>query len=204
MKLLAATGNGHKLEEFRRILEPLGIDVLSPAQLEVDASAEETGKTFAENARIKAETLYRRAGIPVVADDSGLCVDALEGRPGVQSARYMGEGTPHSQKIAALLAELKDVPDSRRTARFEAAICCKIDDNTLLECRGICRGRIGRTPSGAGGFGYDPIFVVEGGSFADLPPEQKDAMSHRGQALRQLAQQLTNYLDARGESHVAL
>lgn len=202
MKLLAATGNPHKIDEFRRILSPLGIEVVTPAELGVDASAKETGFTFAENARIKAMAVYRRAGCPVVADDSGLCVDALGGRPGIHSARYMGEDTPHSDKIIGLLAELEDVPEPRRTARFEAAICCVIDSDTIIECRGVCEGTIGFAPSGSGGFGFDPIFRVEGESFADLSPEKKDMLSHRGKALREFANKLEAYLTSGGDRYV--
>lgn len=200
MRLLVATGNNHKLEEFRRILAPLGIEAVAPADIGVSLDVDETGETFAENARLKAEALRERAGMGVVADDSGLCVDALGGRPGVQSARYLGENTPHAEKIKGLLRELADVPDQRRTARFVSAICCVLADGTLLECEGVCEGAIAHTPQGDGGFGYDPVFLVEDGggnhrSFADLTPADKDRRSHRGRALRLLAERLQEYLE---------
>lgn len=195
MRLLVATGNRHKLEEFRRILAPLGIEAVSPAEVGAALDVEETGETFAENARLKAMALRERTGLGVAADDSGLCVDALGGRPGVHSARYMGEDTPHSEKIAGLLRELEGVPDEKRTARFVAAICCVLADGTLLECEGVCEGAIAHSPRGSGGFGYDPVFLVGDKSFADLAPDEKDRVSHRGRALRQLAEKLKIVLE---------
>lgn len=194
MRLLAATGNRHKLEEFRRILGPLGIEVVAPADVGAGLEVEETGATFAENARLKALALYRRTRIPAVADDSGLCVDALGGRPGVHSARYMGEDTPYAEKMGGLLREMLGVPERERTARFVAAICCALDGGALIECEGVCEGVIGHRPGGDGGFGFDPIFYVGGRSFAELPPGEKDALSHRGKALRRFAAQLKNAL----------
>lgn len=190
MKLLVATGNAHKLEEFRRILTPLGIQVLAPADLNVSLDVEETGTTFAENARIKAVALRDRTGYGVVADDSGLCVDALDGRPGVHSARYLGEDTPHTQKIAGLLRELEGVPADQRTARFVAAICCVTVEGEELTCQGACEGHIAFAPSGEGGFGYDPIFLVGDKSFGQLTDEEKDKLSHRGKALAMLTEQI--------------
>lgn len=187
MRLVAATGNPNKLREFRRILAPLGIEVLSPREMGAAADAEETGATFAENARIKARALFEQVGLPVVADDSGLCVDALGGRPGVLSARYQGEDATYGEKMAALLEEMKGVPREKRTARFVCAIHCILDENTALDCEGTCEGEIGFAPSGDGGFGYDPLFLADGVSFASLPGEKKDALSHRGRALRRLA-----------------
>lgn len=194
MKLLIATGNAHKLEEFRRILAPLGVEAVSPAELGAALEVEETGKTFMENARIKAKSLRDLHGLGVVADDSGLCVDALDGRPGVYSARYMGKDTPHSKKISGILNELEGVPEEKRGARFICAICCVLEDGTVLECEGVCEGSIAHVPHGTGGFGYDPIFLVGGRSFADLAPEEKDRVSHRGIALRLLAEKLQTYL----------
>lgn len=197
MRLLAATGNRHKLEEFARILGPLGVEIVSPEEVGAHLAVEENGATFAENARIKARALFAATGIPTMADDSGLCVDALDGRPGIHSARYMGENTPHSKKIAGLLRELEDVPAQRRTARFVAAICCILDQETELVCEGVCQGSIATAPSGDGGFGYDPIFLVGDCSFGQLPPDQKDEQSHRGRALRQLAALLRNQIPDR-------
>ena len=194
MKLLAATENPHKLQEIRRILEPLGITVLSAGQAGAQATKEETGQTFMENARIKAWDFFSQTGIPTLADDSGLCVDALEGRPGVYSARYGGEGLSHTAKIGLLLREMDGVAPAQRSARFVSAVCCILDTDTVLECEGVCEGSIGYRPVGEGGFGYDPIFMLEGRSYAQLTPAQKDAVSHRGRALEKLEQMLKQTL----------
>lgn len=183
MELIIATNNAHKLEEFGRILTPLGVVVHSQKEYCPDLDVEETGTTFAENARLKAEAVYKATGLTAVADDSGLCVDALNGAPGVYSARYAGENATDAQRIEKLLGELKDVPDQRRTARFISAICC-IGPNLLVECEGVCEGMIGRECRGEGGFGYDPVFYVEGRSYSQMTGEEKDAVSHRGRALR--------------------
>ena len=185
MKLVVATNNSHKLEEFKRILEPLGIQILSQKEAGIHIQPEENGLTFAENAWIKAKAIFKATGLPTVADDSGLCVDALGGRPGVYSARYHGEDTPYPEKMQALLDELKDVEDSRRTAQFVCAIACAWDAETKIETLGVCQGKIGYQPLGSGGFGYDPIFMVNGKSYSQLTGEEKDAISHRGLALRE-------------------
>lgn len=202
MRLLVATGNPHKLEEFRRIFQPLGIEALSPEQAGCSLDVEENGTTFMQNARIKAQFLHRQSGLGVVADDSGLCVDALGGRPGVYSARYAGADTPHSEKIQFLLEELASVPDGKRTARFVAAICClPAKGEAPLECEGICEGSIAHAPVGSDGFGFDPIFLVDGQSFAELSPQQKDEYSHRGRALRLLATKLKTWMNTREAMH---
>lgn len=192
MKLLVATGNAHKLEEFARILAPIGYEIVSPKEAGIDSEVEETGATFRENARIKALALFHLTGIATVADDSGLCVDALGGRPGVYSARYQGAGAPQSKKNAALLKELKTVKAEDRTARFVSAICCVLGSESILECEGVCEGTIGWEPRGEGGFGYDPLFMVGEKSFAELSGAEKDELSHRGRALRKLAGMLEN------------
>lgn len=196
MKLLAATGNPHKLEELRRILAHLGVEVISPEEAGVVSDAEETGETFAENARIKALDLYRKSGLPTVADDSGFCVDALNGAPGVYSARYGGEDTDYPTKFALLYEELESVPGEKRTASFVSAICCVLDENTLLECEGVCPGVVADAPRGNSGFGYDPIFLVpeKGKTFAELSDDEKDEISHRGRALQAFAVMLDNYM----------
>lgn len=197
MKLIAATNNNGKLEEFRRILGPLGIQVLSPKEVGVESQAEENGDTFAENARIKAREIFEKTGLPTLADDSGLCVDALDGRPGVYSARYCGEDTPYDRKMAALLEELAEAPRERRTARFVCHISCILAQEEVLECEGSCEGWIGYAPAGSGGFGYDPLFFVGEESYAQLAPQEKDRLSHRGIALRQLYQKLSEYCPER-------
>ena len=183
MKLIVATNNAHKLVEFGRILAPLGIEVHSQKEYCPELDVEETGTTFAANARLKAEAVYQATGLMAVADDSGLCVDALDGAPGVYSARYAGENATDGQKIEKLLDEMKDVPDEKRTARFVSAICC-IGPDLLLECEGTCEGVIGHECRGEGGFGYDPVFYVDGRSYSEMSGEEKDAISHRGRALR--------------------
>lgn len=195
MKLVVATNNPHKLVEFRRILEPIGFQVLSQKEAGVQVNPEENGETFADNARIKALAVYEACGLPCVADDSGLCIDALDGRPGVHSARYLGEDTPQEQKNAGILKEMANVPKEKRGAQFVSAICCVLTRDELVETAGICSGEIGEKPLGEGGFGYDPIFMVNGKSYSQLSGGEKDAISHRGKALRQLHDRLKNRFD---------
>ena len=186
MKLLAATGNRHKLEEFKRILEPLGVEVLSPADVGVELDVEETGATFIDNAALKAQALQQLTGLAAFADDSGLCVDALDDRPGVYSARYGGEGLTYVQRVALLLEEMKEVPPEKRGGRFVSAIYCVLADGTVVSCQEECRGMIAHAPTGGeNGFAYDPIFIWEDGrSFSQISDAEKDAVSHRGKALR--------------------
>lgn len=184
---IIATHNVKKLAELERILTPLGISVQTASQAgftlpEVD----ETGTTFAENARLKAESAMRATGRPAVADDSGLVVDALGGAPGVYSARYAGPDAGDRDRYEKLLRELADVPDDRRTARFVSAVCCVFPDGTSIDVTGACEGRIARAPRGDGGFGYDPVFLVGDRSYAELTDGEKDQISHRGRALRAL------------------
>lgn len=197
MKFLIATHNIKKRDELSRILKPLGIDAVIASDIGMEITdAEETGTTFAENARIKAESGCCETGLPCIADDSGLCVDALDGRPGVYSARYAGgHDTPFSHKIATLLDEMKDVPLENRTARFISSVCCIFPDGRELCVEGKCEGIIGFEPIGEGGFGFDPVFYVGDRSFAQFTAEEKDAVSHRGNSLRLLAEKLPEYLD---------
>lgn len=197
MKFLIATHNIKKRDELSRILKPLGIDAVIASDIGMEITdAEETGTTFAENARIKAESGCRETGLPCIADDSGLCIDALDGRPGVYSARYAGgHDTPYSHKIAVLLDEMKDVPDEKRTARFISSVCCIFPDGRELTVEGKCEGKIGYEPAGEGGFGFDPVFYVGDRSFAQFTAEEKDAVSHRGNSLRLLAEKLPEFLD---------
>ena len=193
MKVIAATGNMGKLREFPRIFAPLGIEPAAQSEVCPGLSVEETGTTFAENAFLKADAVHERTGLAAVADDSGLCVDALDGAPGVYSARYAGEETPYPEKISRLLGELEGVPEERRTARFVAHICYIGADGARIDAEGTCEGKIGWEPRGDGGFGYDPIFYVGDRSFAELSAEEKDAVSHRGKALRELARKLNEH-----------
>jgi XTP/dITP diphosphohydrolase len=200
MRLLVATSNQNKLREFREILsgstiEVMGLDALARS---VD-EPEEDGETFEDNARIKAVAYARVAGIPCVAEDSGLEVDALAGAPGVLSARYAGtEGdreTRDARNNQKLLDALEDVPDGSRDARFVCALCYVDRDGTILfETRGTFEGVIARRPAGAGGFGYDPLLLVPelGKTSAELPPDEKNARSHRGQAVRALKRYLVD------------
>ena len=196
MKFLIATHNIKKRDELSRILKPLGIDAVIASDIGMEITdAEETGTTFAENARIKAESGCRETGLPCIADDSGLCIDALDGRPGVYSARYAGgHDTPYSHKMAVLLDEMKDVPKEKRTARFVSSVCCIFPDGRELCVEGTCEGWIGFEPEGNGGFGFDPVFYVGEKSFAKFTPEEKDAVSHRGNSLRLLAEKLPEFL----------
>lgn len=194
MKFIIASNNPKKLKELERILNPLGINAVTAKQEGITLDdVEETGATFAENASIKAEAAFKKTGLPSVADDSGLCVDALDGRPGVYSARYAGENATDKDRYTKLLCELKDVPDEKRTAHFTSSICCILPDGTKITAEGVCEGKIAAQPSGDGGFGYDPVFLFDGKSFASLTADEKDAVSHRGKALRKLEAELKNY-----------
>ena len=193
MTIVLATHNAKKRAELARILAPLG-HTLADVPL---SDVEETGLTFEENARLKAESGCRESGLPCVGDDSGLCVDALDGAPGVFSARFSGVHGDDGANIAKLLDLMKDVPEASRTARFVCAICCLFPDGREITLRGTCEGKIAFEPAGAGGFGYDPDFLpmeAPGRTMAQLAPEVKDRLSHRGRALALLAEQLKGML----------
>ena len=188
--LVLATRNRHKVEEIRALLaeiatevEIVGLDAFPGAP-----EPEETGETFAENARIKAVAAARATGHLALADDSGICIDALDGRPGVRSARWAGPGSGDAEWIAKTLHELQGVPDERRTARYVCALAIAAPDGAIVgETGGVFEGRIAHAPRGAGGFGYDPIFLLAddlGRTAAELTPEEKNARSHRGKAVR--------------------
>ena len=192
MKILIATHNKHKLDEMSRILEPMGYEVVTDTDLGFTLTeAEENGSTFLENARIKAESGCKESGIPCIADDSGLCVDALDGEPGVYSARYSGEHGDDKANNAKLLDKLSGVPDEKRTARFVCAICVSFPDGSEITAEGTCEGKIGYEYRGNNGFGYDPLFMVGDKSFAELSAAEKDAVSHRGNALKRLEKLLS-------------
>lgn len=190
MTFVIATHNAKKLKELKRILEPLGFDAIIREDL---PEVEETGTTFAENALLKAESACKETGMPAIADDSGLMVDALDGAPGVYSARYAGEGATDKQRYEKLLNELKTVPTEKRTARFASAVCCVFPDGKVITAEGTCEGKIAYAPKGEGGFGYDPVFLVGERSYAEMTAEEKDSISHRGLALSKLAQELENW-----------
>lgn len=191
MKIIIATHNKHKLAEMARILEPMGYEVVTDRDIGIELSdVEENGKTFLENARIKSEAGCRESGLICIADDSGLCVDALDGEPGVYSARYSGEHGDDTANNEKLLSKLADVPDEERTARFVCAICVSFPDGSEITAEGACEGKIGYEYRGTNGFGYDPLFMVGDRSFAEFTAEEKDAVSHRGNALNKLKELL--------------
>ncbi|NLT10605.1 MAG: RdgB/HAM1 family non-canonical purine NTP pyrophosphatase [Ruminococcus sp.] len=180
-KLVMATNNANKLREAREILAPLGIEVISQREAGADVEADENGESFEENAVIKAQTVYDIVGLPVIADDSGLCVDALGGRPGVHSARY----APKGEECDKLLEELKDVPEDERSARFECWLVF-MDYECLDVVTGSCEGRISTEKRGDNGFGYDPVFLYGSRTLAEMSADEKNAISHRGAAMRAL------------------
>lgn len=188
-KVVLATGNAGKVRELASLLQDFGLDIVAQTELSVE-SAEETGLTFIENAILKARHAAAITGLPAIADDSGLAVDALGGAPGIYSARYAGEDASDRENLEKLLAALKDVPDSKRQAQFHCALVYlrHAEDPTPLVFHGVWPGVITHAPAGEGGFGYDPIFYVpsEGKTAAELTREEKSAISHRGQALKQL------------------
>ena len=186
MKLILATKNRHKVEEFQRILSPLGWQLLPQDAVCPELEIEETGATFAENARLKALGIYRATGLPAIADDSGLWVDALGGAPGVYSARYAGEQHDSAANNAKLLQAMQNIPQEQRTARFVCSICVVFSPQDIVTCEGCCEGTIAYRLHGENGFGYDPLFMVGEKSFAELSGSQKDAISHRGRALQAL------------------
>lgn len=194
-KIIIATKNKGKLEEFRRMLEPLGFEAVSAESCGITDDVEETGKTFAENAALKASHIAHESGEMAIGDDSGLCVDALGGEPGIYTARYAGPKKDNDANIKKLLDNLKDVPDEERGAHFECAIVCAWPDGRIIKAVGQCFGSILHEKTGEGGFGYDPIFSVDGVSFGDMDPAKKDRISHRGKALRRLIELLREEKD---------
>lgn len=190
MKIIAATKNKNKLREFGEILK--GFEIISQEEAGVDIDVEETGTTFEENSYLKAKAIYDITGITTIADDSGLCVDALNGEPGVYSARYGGEGYDDKGRVQLLLKNMKDVPDEERTARFVCVITL-VGEEGVLTARGECEGKIDYEPKGENGFGYDPVFYVDRfeKTLAEVTPEEKNSISHRGKALKIFAEKLS-------------
>ena len=188
MKVVMASNNAHKIAELRAILSAYGLDVVSQREAGVHVEPEETGTTFEENSRIKAVAVMQACGLPAVADDSGLMVDALNGEPGVYSARYGGpDCISDSDRIDYLLKKLENVPEGKRTAKFVSVITLVTPDGKEIVARGECPGRILHEVHGSNGFGYDPVFYVpeQGKTFAELSPEEKNAISHRARALQE-------------------
>ena len=193
MRVVLASSNKGKLRELSALLAPLGYDVVSQNTLGIDTPPE-TGDTFAANALLKARHAAGSSGLPALADDSGIEVDALNGRPGVYSARYAGEGATDQDNLLKMLAEMHGVPERQRTARYQCVIAfvSTADDPNPILANGTWEGTLISQPRGLGGFGYDPIFMPGGfdRTAAELEPAEKNSLSHRGQALRALMEQL--------------
>ncbi|MDP8225444.1 MAG: XTP/dITP diphosphatase [Candidatus Lernaella stagnicola] len=194
MNILVATGNAGKLRELRQLLEPQGHQILGLGDLAITEEPLEDGATFRENALKKADFFAERSGIVTIADDSGLCVDALDGAPGVFSARYAGPDADDAANNEKLLRELAD--ESHRAAHFVCVAVCAKPGGDTVDSRGECSGEIVAAPQGDGGFGYDPLFYVAeyDATFAQLPPDVKNRISHRGKAIRGLVHQLADFL----------
>ncbi len=198
MDFILASKNNHKLKELNRILLPLGVNIKLESDLGIVLpEVDETGTTFEENAELKARSACKVSGLPAIADDSGMCVDGLDGAPGVYSARFAGEEQDDEANIDKVLFLLDGQPDGSpaRKARFISSICCCFPDGRKLTATGACEGEIALERHGHNGFGYDPIFMVGELSFAEMTDEQKDKISHRGVALRQFAEIIKDYLE---------
>ena len=194
MVFAVATNNQKKLKEIQRILDSFGITAKTLKELGIVVEIEENGTTFEENAVIKAKTIAQLANLPTISDDSGLEVDALSGAPGVYTARFAGENATDDENIDKLLSEMENVEKADRTARFVSAVCLYMPDGRHTVCRGTCEGWIGYERIGDGGFGYDPVFMVGEISYSQMSPEAKDAISHRGSALRQLKEKIEQFI----------
>lgn len=191
LRLVLASANPDKAAEIEAILAPAGVELL-PRPPEV-GEVDETGETLVDNARLKAAALVATTGMPAVADDTGLMVDALGGAPGVRSSRYAGPGATYAENVARLLEALRGVAAPRRTARFETVALARFPDGSEVVATGTVEGEIAPAPRGTGGFGYDPVFVPsegDGRSFAEMTPAEKHTLSHRGRAFRALAEHL--------------
>ena len=195
MKAVLASHNKKKMAEMRAILGELGVEVLSQSDVGVDMEPEETGTTFEENSRIKAVAIMEATGLPAIADDSGLVVEALDGAPGVYSARYGGEGLDDTGRWQLLLKNMEG--KENRACKFVSVICCAFPDGTELMARGEVHGVVAQGPKGEGGFGYDPVFWLpeRGKSMAELTAEEKNQISHRGNALRVFKKELEKKLN---------
>lgn len=196
-KIVFATGNQGKLREVKKILADLNVDIVSMKEEGIQIDVDENGTTFAENAQIKAAAIGAHTDAIVLADDSGLVIDALNGEPGIYSARYLGEDTSYRIKNQNLIDRLEGVPDEKRTARFVCAIAAALPDGTVLHTEGTIEGIIGYEERGENGFGYDPIFYVPklGKTTAELTDDEKNAISHRGSALEKMKVLLREYIN---------
>ena len=194
MKFVLASQNPHKLKEMNDILSAHGVEVVLESDIGLQVEVEETGSTFAENAMLKAKAVMEASGLPAIADDSGVCVDALNGAPGIYSARYGGPELDDVQRYQLLLNALRG--QTNRAAHFTSAIACIFPNGDTIEAEGICPGSIAFAPQGTGGFGYDPVFFLPQlkKTYAQLTPEEKAAVSHRGKALAVFEGKLKDYL----------
>lgn len=193
MKVVLASKNPHKLVEIRKITEKFGMELVLESELGVDIEVEETGTTFEENSLLKAEAVMKATGLPALADDSGICVDALGGEPGIYSARYGFDPTLDDfGRLRLLLKNMEAVPDGQRQAQFVCVISFVTPEGKVIQARGEVHGELLRAPAGAGGFGYDPIFYYPpfGKSLAEVSPEEKNSVSHRANALKVLYEKL--------------
>lgn len=188
MKVILASNNKHKLEEIKKILSPMGYEVVSQAEAGCTIDVEETGTTFEENASLKARAVYEMTKTAVISDDSGLEVDYLNGAPGVYSHRYAGENATDADRCAKLLSELSGVAEKDRTARFVCVLCFIDENGKETVIRGTVEGIIGTEPRGENGFGYDPVFMYGDRSFAEISGEEKNKVSHRADALRKFSE----------------
>ncbi len=193
MRVVLASNNAHKLEELRAILSQLDMQVVSQCEMGITIEPDENGSTFEENSYIKAKTILDACGLPTIADDSGLSVDALAGAPGIHSARYGGDRcTNDRERLMFLLENMKEIPDGARTAKFVCVITLLLPSGEKIVARGECPGEILHAPEGTSGFGYDPVFYIpeKGCTFAQMRPEDKNEISHRARALAALAEQI--------------
>ena len=198
MKFVLASQNKHKLAEMQSILSAQGVEVVMESDLELHVEVEETGETFAENAMMKARAVMEASGLPAIADDSGVCVDALNGGPGIYSARYGGPELDDTGRYRLLLENMRGA--KTRAAHFTSCIACVFPNGDTLEAEGVCPGTIAFAPQGDGGFGYDPVFFLPElrKTYAQLTQEEKAAVSHRGKALAVFEGKLRDYLKENG------
>jgi len=201
-KLLLGTNNKGKLREYHALLECIPLELVSPADIGISAEVAETGKNFKENAGLKASVFMQKSGLITLADDSGLEVDALQGEPGVMSARYAGKNATDIERIRFLLSKIKDIPWEKRTAQFRAVIAIAVPGEEIRFAEGECLGYITFEPRGEKGFGYDPVFFVPelGKTMAELNPAIKNRISHRGKAALQ-AREILLQIQASGRLH---
>jgi XTP/dITP diphosphohydrolase len=194
LRLVLATFNRDKARELASLLARPGLELVPIGDLVATPPPEETGATLEENARLKAEAAMRATGLPAIADDTGLEVDALDGAPGIYAARFAGPGATYADNVRLLLERLREVPEARRTARFRTVCAACFPDGAVEIGEGVLEGRIAEVPRGSAGFGYDPVFEPEGSSrtLAEMSAEEKDRVSHRGRAARALGQRIAS------------